>query len=214
MPKLFKRIHELEVQIDQYLDIVLKGALLFRQGVKYYLEKKPEDFSDRLKLLDTLESEADLLRREIEGTLYSRMLIPESRGDVLGLLEQTDDVLNTATETLIQFSVQKPEILPEFNQDYLDLTESSMNAMEEMVGAIRSYFKDLAAVRDHIDKVMFYEEESDRISEKMLNRLFESKEDLCRKLHIRDFIDHVENIADEAEDVCDRVAIAAIKRHV
>ncbi len=214
MPKLFKRIRELELQIDQYLDIVLKGALLFRQGVKYYLEKKPEDFSDRLKLLDTLESDADALRREIERTLYSRMLIPESRGDVLGLLERTDGVLNTATETLIQFSVQKPEMFSEFNQDYLDLTESSMNAMEEMVGAIRAYFKDLTAVRDHIDKVMFYEEESDRISEKMLARLFESKEDLCQKLHVRDFIDQVENISDEAEDVCDRVAIAAIKRHV
>jgi len=214
MPKLFKRIHELELQIDQYLDIVLKGTLLFRQGVKYYLEKKPEDFSERLKLLDELESKADELRREIESTLYSRMLIPESRGDVLGLLEQTDGVLNTATETLIQFSVQKPEIFPKFNQDYLDLTESSMNAMEEMVGAIRAYFKDLMAGRDHSDKVMFFEEESDRISQKMLADLFESEESLCQKLHIRDFIDQVENIADEAEDVCDRVSIAVIKRHL
>ncbi|GBD93377.1 hypothetical protein BMS3Abin05_00960 [bacterium BMS3Abin05] len=214
MAVLFKRIHELEVQIDQYLDTVLKGALLFRQGIRFYLEKRLDEFTQRLNTLNALESEADALRRQIENTLYARTLIPDSRGDVLGLLESTDAVLNTATETLIQFSVQKPEIFTEFTQAYLDLTESSMNAMEEMVKAIRAYFKDLNAIRDHANKVMFYEEESDKISEKMLDDLFNTKRSLSKKLHMRDFIDNVENIADETEDVCDRLAIAAIKRNI
>ncbi|HDK35994.1 MAG TPA: DUF47 family protein [Bacteroidetes bacterium] len=214
MAVLFKRIHELEVQIDQYLDTVLKGALLFRQGIRFYLEKRLDEFTQRLNTLNALESEADALRRQIENTLYARTLIPDSRGDVLGLLESTDAVLNTATETLIQFSVQKPEIFTEFTQAYLDLTESSMNAMEEMVKAIRAYFKDLNAIRDHANKVMFYEEESDKISEKMLDDLFNTKRSLSKKLHMRDFIDNVENSADETEDVCDRLAIAAIKRNI
>lgn len=214
MAVLFKRIHELEMQIDRYLDTVLKGALLFRQGIRFYLEKRLDEFTQRLNTLNALESEADALRRQIENTLYARTLIPDSRGDVLGLLESTDAVLNTATETLIQFSVQKPEIFAEFSQAYLDLTESSMNAMEEMVKAIRAYFKDLNAIRDHTNKVMFYEEESDRISEKMLDDLFNTKRSLSKKLHMRDFIDSVENIADETEDVCDRLAIAAIKRNI
>ena len=81
MAVLFKRIHELEVQIDQYLDTVLKGALLFRQGIRFYLEKRLDEFTQRLNTLNALESEADALRRQIENTLYARTLIPDSRGD-------------------------------------------------------------------------------------------------------------------------------------
>jgi hypothetical protein len=36
--------------------------------------------------------------------------------------------------------------------------------------------------------------------------------DLSWKVHMRYFAYHIETISDEAEDVCDRLAIATIKR--
>ena len=214
MAVLFKKTKVLEAQIEEYLDCVVRGALLFRQGVKYYLENRMDDFEARLKDLDNLESHGDQLRRQIETSLYEHTLIPESRGDVLGLLESTDAVLNTMDETLMQFSVEIPELIPELHQMYIELAEISTAAVESMVLAIRSYFRDLNAVRDHINKVQFFENESDKIARKIKRIVFRKDLRLSHKIHMRYFAYHIENIADEAEDVTDRLAIATIKRYL
>jgi len=214
MPFLLKKIKELESEIDAYLDMVIKGGLLFKQSIKYFMSGEIEEFELRLDELDKIESDADILRRTIESKLYEQTLIPDSRGDVLGLLESTDKALNVTTETLHQFAVEIPHILPEVKHLYIELTDLSISALESMVAAVRSYFEDLNQVRDYINKVLFYESESDKIAEKIKRIVFRTDIELSKKIHMRYFALHIENIADEAEDVCDRLAIAAIKRHV
>ena len=214
MAVLFKKIKNLEAQIDNYLDMVVKGGFLFKQGIKYFLEEQTEEFESRLVSIDTTESDADNLRRKIEKRLYTETLIPESRGDVLGLLEACDKVLNKTAETLHQFSVEIPFILPEVKNYYLELTDISVSALEEMVAAVRSYFSDINQVRDHINKVQLYESESDKIAEKIKRIVFKSDIRLSQKMHMRYFALHIESIADEAEDVCDRLSIAAVKRFI
>ncbi len=214
MAVLFKKIKNLEAQIDNYLDMVVKGGFLFKQGIKYFLEEQTDEFESRLVSIDTTESDADNLRRKIEKRLYTETLIPESRGDVLGLLEACDKVLNKTAETLHQFSVEIPFILPEVKNYYLELTDISVSALEEMVAAVRSYFTDINQVRDHINKVQLYESESDKIAEKIKRIVFRSDIRLSQKMHMRYFALHIESIADEAEDVCDRLSIAAVKRFI
>jgi hypothetical protein len=214
MAVLFKKIKNLESQIDNYLDMVVKGGFLFKQGIKYFLEEQTEEFESRLVSIDTTESDADNLRRKIEKRLYTETLIPESRGDVLGLLEACDKVLNKTAETLHQFSVEIPFILPEVKNYYVELTDISVSALEEMVAAVRSYFSDINQVRDHITKVQLYESESDKIAEKIKRIVFKSDIRLSQKMHMRYFALHIESIADEAEDVCDRLSIAAVKRFI
>lgn len=214
MPVLFKKIKNLEAQIDDYLDMVVEGGFLFKQGIKYFLDGQSEEFESRLENINKTESHADILRREIETKLYLETLIPESRGDVLGVLEACDKVLNMTAETLQQFSVEIPFILDEVKNYYIELTNNSVNAMEEMVAAIRSYFKNINQVRDHINKVQLYETESDKIAAKLKRIVFRTDIELSQKMHMRYFALHIESIADEAEDVCDRLSIAAIKRSI
>ena len=116
MSMFIKKTVKLEQQIDEYLDYVVKGGLIFKLGVKCYLENQEKEFEGYITELRAIEEKADDLRRNIEIKLYTRTLIPESRGDVLGLLESCDRVLNTTTDTLLQFSVEIPQILPSLKQ--------------------------------------------------------------------------------------------------
>lgn len=212
MPLFFRKTRPLEDKIDTYLDTVRKGASVFQQGVRCYLQEGPDAFEPCFRELRKLESEADEMRRQIENDLYTQTLIPESRGDVLGLIETADKVLNFMDMTLQQFSVEVPRILPELHPLYIDLAGASAEAVKAMVEALRAYFRDVSGVRDHINKVIFYEKEADRIADKIKRTAFRSGEMLCRKIHMRYFAYHIEYISDVAEDVCDRVSIAAIKR--
>ena len=55
---------------------------------------------------------------------------------------------------------------------------------------------------------------ADRISTRLKKQLFASDLELQQKHHLRTFVEHIDNVADWAEDVADRLAIYAIKRTV
>ena len=91
MALFFRKIKHLEVQIDGFLNLVRESALLFERAVHFYLKKEMNEFESRLKAVSDNEHKADKLRIEIERNLYINTLIPDSRGDVLGILENTDN---------------------------------------------------------------------------------------------------------------------------
>jgi uncharacterized protein len=214
MSLLFKQTKALTVKIDSFLDAISEGAIVFQQGITDYLSGDLERFEQHYSTIDVLENRADDLRREIEGHLYRHSLIPESRGDVLGLLETTDDVINTSKKTLSLFLVEHPEMIPELKREWLDLTETAMNATESVVLAARSFFRDPSRITDHLHKTYFYEKQGDKIAMELKRKIFSAEIDLARKIHLRYFALNIDMVSDAAEDVADRLTIYAIKRTV
>jgi len=211
---LFKSSRELEAQIDEFFDTVAQGGLVYREGIVAYLNRDTADFETRLLSIDKLESRADKLSREVESHLYSHSLIPEHRGDVLGLLENTDNIIDTAKSSLYQFSVEGPEIPAELNDGYLKLATASANAVEAVIISARAFFRDVSAVKDNLFKVHHFEKEADEISDALKRRIFAMDLELARKTQLRYFATNVEILSDRAEEVADRLAIYAIKRNI
>lgn len=214
MSILFKSTKQIVAQIDDFLDAISQGGIAFKLGVQNYLEKDKKNFCERIKTISALEKRADDLRRNIETRLYTHTLIPEHRGDVLGLLESTDNVINQMKETLFQFDIETPEIPETLNKDFLDLTEMSVKSTEVLVKAIRAFFKDVNAVQDHLHKVYFYEKEADRIGDNLKRHAFQLDIDLSKKFHLRYFALHIQQVSDKAESVADRLDIYTIKRTI
>jgi predicted phosphate transport protein (TIGR00153 family) len=214
MAILFKPTKELEANIEQFLNSVSEGAIVFEQGVKCYIEDDSENFSAYLKKIYDLEHNADSLRRSIESMLYTHTLIPEHRGDILGLLENTDNVIDTMKETLDQFDIETPDIPKTVEKDFLNLTAASIKSAETLVSAIRAFFIEARAVKDHLHKVLFFENEADRIGNNLKRKIFKMDMELCKKFHLRYFALHIQNVSDRAEEVADRLAIYTIKRTI
>ncbi len=214
MIPLFGRSRQLERQVDNFLDIANQAALVFPAGIEYFLAGREHDFEDMIKRVTALEAEADHLRRDVETELYTHTLIPESRGDVLALLENTDQVINSCKDTLKQFEIEIPDIPEEFHYSYNQLAQKSAASMEALVRAVRAFFKAPMSVGDYLHKVHYFERESDRIAEDLKRAIFRSELDLARKSHLRYFAFHIEQLADLAENVADRLAIYTIKRSV
>ncbi|MSO92796.1 MAG: DUF47 family protein [Rhodospirillales bacterium] len=218
MPKelaLFRRTKALENEIDDFLNKISEGALTFQIGIQTYVSHgRTPAFQEKLDHVNLLEGIADHLRRTIETKLYSQTLIPESRGDVLGLLETLDSVLNMMEGTLWGFFIERPEIPKSFHSDFIDLTDKVVQSVEVLVRASRAFFRNIEAVGDHNHKVMFFEKEADKISTKLKLAIFDSDLPLPNKAHLRYFVENIDNVADQAEDVADRLAIYTIKRTV
>ena len=212
---IFGRTRALEAEIDEFLAKLAQCALVFKLAMKLYLVEGPgREFDEKLSQVNVLESEADRLRRAIEVELYSHTLIPESRGDVLGLLETLDSIMNIFEGTLWNFSIETPDIQSGLKQDFQDLSEMAVLAVESLVLAARAFFRNIEAVGDHMHKVMFYEKEADKVSTKLKRAIFAQDIPLSHKAHLRHFVEQIDNVADRAEDIADRLAIYTIKRKV
>ena len=208
----FGKTRVLESQVDQFLDLITKGTFCMRQAIRSYLSGDDEDFRSRLEMIGDYERRADDLRKSTETMLYTYSLIPESRGDVLGLLENLDNVIDRAKQIVQEFDVQHPDVEVGYFDLYVQLSDKSVKAVEEVVDAARAFFRDEGRLRDCINKVDFYESEADRAGLRLKKQIFQSDMELARKQHLRYFADALESLSDIAEEVSERLAIASIKR--
>ena len=104
------------------------------------------------------------------------------------------------------------DLLPEFRGDFAVLCEQAVFAAESIVLASRAFFRNIEMVGDNMHKVMFYEKEADKISTKLKRAIFASDLPLYHKAHLRNFVEHIDNVADVSEDVADRLSVYTIKR--
>ncbi|MDP8211022.1 MAG: DUF47 family protein [Candidatus Stygibacter australis] len=207
---------QLEADIECYLDLVSRAGLVFNEGVKAYLNGKMEKFDKNFRDITALESEADAVRRDIKRKLYTYMLIPESRGDVLGLLETLDDVVDICEKVLEQFSIETPDIRDFLKSDFRELAELSALCVDEIVKAARSFFTDITMVSNYVNKVHFYEHEVDDLEEQLKRKAFNSTEieRFSHKVHMRYFAEKIAMVSDVAQAVAERLSVYAIKRKI
>jgi len=211
----FKKTKALEQKIDNFLDLILKSSLVLEAAVKSYLKSNMEDFNIRIEEITKIEHEADKDRKYVETELYTYSLMPESRGDVLGLLENLDKIIDTSKEVLYNFLIETPKIPDEFKKGYVELTEQTTKSVENLVLAARAYFVSSLMVKDYITKVEFYESEVDKITTTLRTNIFRSESlKLSEKQHLRFFTHTIERISDMAEDVSERISISVIKRSI
>ena len=213
MKNILKKKIGIEKQVDDFLNQISEAGLLFKTGVDIYLKGKKDAFLKKADEIAEVEHRGDALRRSIEEQLYLKTLIPESRGDVLDLLENMDALLDRFKGAIWRFEIERIEIDPKFHDEFKELVNYVVEASEAIVRSVRAFFKDTKAVADHLHKVSFWETEADKVSTRLQRKIFRQEEmRLSHRMQLREFVRHVDKIADRAEDVADKLNIFVIKR--
>ena len=212
---LFSGTRSLEKQIDEFLDKVSEAGMVFDRAMRVYLNQgASEEFDTFLVQAADIERRGDELRRTIESELYVRTLIPDLRADVLALLEGMDHLVNVYEGDLFRLSIQSPDIPAEFHPGYMELVETVVSCVDSVVLAARAFFRDIDSVRDHSSKTIFLETEADKISTKLQRAIFGSDLPLERKMHLRYFVERIDELPNSADDVADALQIYTIKRRI
>ncbi len=210
---ILKKELGVEKQIDSFMDQVIRSGLIFSQGAEAYLQGNTTDFQRKLKEIIEVEHTGDDLRRSIQQYLYTKTLIPESREDVLELLEDMDALLDRFKGALWRMEIENLHIDSDFHEDFILLIKAVLESVEAIVRAARAFFKNISSVADFLDQVYYWETESDKISTRLQMAIFRKEElRLSHRMLQRELARHLDKIADRAEDVADRLNIYVIKR--
>jgi len=193
------------IKIDEFIDKVEDGLLTFKGAIASYLDKDTEVFNNYLDRIDKLESEADKKQRSIENDMIIHSILPQHRSEVATLIDNTDDLIDTVKEVVYQFDVEIPSFPESLNKDILHLTEASVATCEELIPALRAFFREPHTVREKLNRVYYFEGETDNIANKIKRKIFHEMNDLslAEKSHLRYFTHHIERLSDRAQEVAD-----------
>ena len=213
MPVFTRTTKNLIIRIDEFFDNIDLGLLVFKEGIRAYLEKDMEAFQRHLQKVDSLENNADKLQRSIENEMITHSILPQHRQEVSVLIDELDEIIDAVKSSLNEISIEIPDIPPSLNKNFISLSETSANAAEELVPAARAYFKAPYTVREKLLKVYYFESETDKIAFSIKKIIFQDMKelDLAHKAHLRYIIHHIENISDLAQKAADLLSGMAIK---
>ena len=209
-----KKVNKAINNLDQYLDALVECILIYKNGIKNYLEGNKKEFDDNLNAITTLRNTTTELRRTIENDLFTYALGSEERIDTMQLLERLDKIINMLYKNLCQYEIEIPFFPAEINVDFLKLVEIAALSLEGTIQATRDYFKMPRHVTEKIHRIYYFEKEVSKLAQSIKRHVFHDMDNfkLSQKFHLRYFTLHVEELAEEAVKVADRLAILVIKQ--
>jgi predicted phosphate transport protein (TIGR00153 family) len=212
---LFKKERQLESLIYSYLENIGMIQKHFAKAMNICLkEGVSDDFSFCMDQAHKFESRADDLRDETNELMYSRVLIPESREDVMALLERVDEIPRSFEQILNMIRTQRIAF-PEFLVlDIQELIRISMESCEMMAKQIDVFIKKKEGVRALMSTIDQNESHCDHIERRIITKLFDSDLEPFLKLQLKEMVIVMGEISDQADRVSKRVNIMTMKRRV
>lgn len=211
----FGKKNSIYLMVERYLLQINESIQLFNRTVSVFSRQGiSEEFLELINKTHLAESMADDIRREIELAFYEKSLIPESRGDILELLELTDRVFNKAQSVLYQIETQNMKIPAEFKEGFLQLIDTNISAYCGAIEGFKALFTDIKKVRDRVREVDVKESSSDRQERDLIRKIFAAGCGTGEKILLKELVIEIGHISDLSEEVTDFLNIMAVKRMI
>jgi predicted phosphate transport protein (TIGR00153 family) len=212
---LFKKETQLNNLIYNYLENLAKTQEHFVKAMDTCLDEGIcGEFAFLIEQTHKFESKADDIRDEINYLMYSRALIPESREDVMNLIEHVEIIPRIFELILHLIRTQKLKIPDFVLPEVKDLIRISVESCDLMIRQIDFMLKNRQGIRALMTTIDHNESHCDHIERSLMTKVFDSSLDPIHKIQLKELIIAMGEISDEAERVSKRVNIMVLKRRV
>ena len=212
---LFKKENQLNNLISNYLENLVKTQEHFVKAMDTCLDEGIcGEFAFLIEQTHKFESKADDIRDEINFLMYSRALIPESREDVMNLIEQVEVIPRIFELVLHLIRTQKIKIPDFVLPEVKNLIRMSVESCDLMIKQIDLMLKNRQGIRALMTTIDHNESHCDHIERSLMTKVFDSNLDPIHKIQLKELIIAMGEISDQADRVSKRVNIMVLKRRV
>jgi predicted phosphate transport protein (TIGR00153 family) len=209
----WKKERQVETAIEEYLLVVEAAMSTMSEAFDiYFAEGLCEKFRSLVEKTHEHEHAADLKRRAIESAMYGKSLIPESRGDILGMLEAIDLVPGKCESVLYQVWMQNMSIPAEFTDHIRQLVAVNLESGRALCQTMRELFIRVKNVHGGATMVSESERQSDGIERTLIKQIFSSQIDKVDMILLKELVLEIGAISDLAENAAERLMIISVKR--
>lgn len=212
---LFRKQHQVEALIQQYLENLERTQEHFLNAMEVCLSSGlPDRFAFYIEQTHKFESKADEIRDEINVLMYSRALIPESREDIMNLVEQIECIPRIFELILHLIRTQRLTFPDSIRPDLQELLQISADSCSLMVKQVQLMLRNEHGIRALLASIDQNESRCDHIERSVMLKMFDSDLELVRKLQMKELIVAMGEISDQADRVSRRVNIMTLKRRI
>lgn len=211
-----KKVSQSIKDLDTYMEHLDECTLVFKNGVKHFLDGSSTEFQDNLNTITKLRDTTTELRRNIENEFYSLAMLRDNRVDIMQLLERLDKIADLLFKNLWQYDIEVPFFPAELTVNFLKLIEISSLAVEGSIEASKIYFRNPSHITEKIHRIYYFEKEVMKQAQGIKRQVFHEMDNmkLSQKFHLRYFTLHIEELAEEAVRVADLLSIMMIKQNI
>jgi hypothetical protein len=212
---LFRKESQVESLIYDYLENFHLTQENFRKAIgACILNHHCEAFDFLIEQTHKYESRADDIIDEINTLMYGKVLIPDSRGDIMTLLQALDKIPHLLERVLFIIKYQRIVIPEAFLPDVRELVRISLESCDLLENQVRLFLKKKAGVRALVTTIDINESHCDHIERRLIADIFDSGMDPFLKLQLKDLVINMGEISDQADRVSRQVNILTMKRRV
>jgi predicted phosphate transport protein (TIGR00153 family) len=212
---LFRKQSQIESLIYSYLDSLRMTQTRFSEALGLCLAHNTDGtFTFLTEQTHKFESKADDIREEIITLMYGKALLPESRGDIMSLLEEVDVIPRVFERVLYMIKMQKLSIPDFIVPDIEKLVSVSLASFELTLKQIENLLKRHREIRALVATIDYNESECDHIQRRIITRVFDSDLEPFLKMQLKELVSCIGEISDQADRVSKRVNIISMKRRV
>lgn len=217
--KFFKKQTETHDRILEHLDKCLACHEMFIRRVSEIIsEEKGEKALGYAMEVSRLETEADAVRRRIIAGLLKGDLLPQSRREILELIEKNDDIANESEEIIREMVLQGVVIEPRYARILNKINEETSRQLEKLRMAVDKIFTGIWSEEESFRSLCIdidaYESAVDAMEQSLVKEVYQSGLSLAEKNQLRFFVTKFADVSDLAEDISDLLEEIMIIRKV
>jgi len=206
---------EVESRIGTFIEHARRCMDLTQASIESYCKSGDRNsLKEEYAQIHSAESAADDMKAEISCMLFSESLFPESRGVILELLDKMDGLPNHAESTARMMLHQHVTIPEKYASGIIDLLNVSCRASRTLFESAIQLFSNFTSATEGIEKVDQLESEADSLETGLIERIFSDSMGGFEKLLLRDFVQHISQIADRAEVVGSLIRLIVARRSI
>jgi hypothetical protein len=168
------------------------------------------------------ENQADELKKQFRLNMPKSLFMPVSRGDLLGILAQQDNIANTAKDVCGIVLGREMDIPTSLQSDFIayvkstiETCEKARTAIDELDELLETGFtgQEVKFVKKLIRDLDAQEQKVDKRERKLRHRLFKIEGDIppIHVMFLYNVIDNIGEIADTAERVGNQLELLLAK---
>ena len=197
--------------LQEHAEKVKVCAWAFQQAIECYVSSRCERFEELRQEVIQLESEADVIKKNIRGHLPKGAIIPVDKYELFRYLREQDQVPDAMEDALDLISYRGEQEIPkELEKDFFLLVDTVIDPVEDLsrlVAEARKYFRNFSDTQREEVKAIIHglaqkEHEADKLEDSLKRKIF-NLTDPVTVFHMVTLTETIGSIADHAENAGD-----------
>ncbi len=194
-----------------HLDVIERGMAVLDEAWSGYLHRVGRGFQALMAELDTLEAEADKIKRHVRNHLPSGMFMAVDKTLFLNCTSRQDDILDNAHEALAWLGMRTMEVPAEFAKGIGQLMAEVQEtvrllrpALKDTISLVHGDTTDRAAVKEHIHVIRLQHLKVAKLRYNLVSAIYSSDmdfKDIHQLLHVIDALRDVSHSTEGAADI-------------